>query len=288
MWTVVTQISTAIGLAAFIFAVALSAYSFHLRNRVRTIQALPNKDRAKILERELNQFGIKAANLSARQQYDLALRELRLRSTKIFSVTIIIIVIAGISGGVSIYSMSRFSRDVTQGQPTPPMLPPTSTASTILTQPSHMESSAVNKPSKFDNSTNSAITSGPKNTEQLIYVFSSSSRPEDEDLVEDLSTALKSKGLQVTSSRKSAAMLADVTETSISDKIRVSTNGNIVHYATAEANITATRPASSASIIFDPIVKGMAHGEDTYDVRESARAAMIEAAVGRFQTLTAR
>jgi hypothetical protein len=81
---------------------------------------------------------------------------------------------------------------------------------------------------------------------------------------------------------------ADVTETSISDKIRVSINGNIVHYATAEANITATRPASSASIIFDPIVKGMAHGEDTYDARERARAAMIEATVGRFQTLTAR
>ena len=130
--------------------------------------------------------------------------------------------------------------------------------------------------------------SGVKSTNQPIYVFSSNSRPEDEELVEDLSAALKSKGLQVASSRNGAALLVRVADTSVTDRTRVSRNGNIVHYATARANITAIRTQSTVAIFPEPTVEGIAQGENIYDVRESARAAMIEAAVLRFQTLTAR
>jgi hypothetical protein len=107
-------------------------------------------------------------------------------------------------------------------------------------------------------------------------------------LAEDLATALKRNGFQIASSAKSAALLVDVTDTSISDKSRVASNGTIMHYATAQANVTTTWAANSMPLFSDPTVEEMEQGDNTYDVREKARVATIEAAVRRFETLSAK
>jgi len=125
-------------------------------------------------------------------------------------------------------------------------------------------------------------------TQQPIFVFSSKNQPEDEELAEDLASALKGKGFQLASSAKTAALLVDITDASISDRSRVASNGTIVHYATARANVTSTWAANSTPLFSDPAVEEMEQGDNTYDVREKARAAMIEAAVRRFETLSAK
>lgn len=131
-------------------------------------------------------------------------------------------------------------------------------------------------------------STGQTMAKQPIYVFSSTGLPEDQDLADDLAAALKSKGLHVTSSKKSAAVLVDVTDISISDKTRVTSNGNITHYATAQATVRGALASNNAPLFADPAIDGEAEGDNTYDVREQARAAMIEAAARRFGTSSAK
>jgi hypothetical protein len=107
MWGAVTQISTGVALTAFLAAIALSAYRSNLKSRAERIHSLPPPERMHALDRELNIFGIDAPTLSKEQQYQLALREIELRRTRLFTTTAVVMVLAVMSGIVAAFSIAK-------------------------------------------------------------------------------------------------------------------------------------------------------------------------------------
>src|SRR5580658_7637205 len=110
MWHLIGQISTSFSLVAFLGAAGLLAYRATLRNRVQLLKSVPGADRAEIISRQLNSFGINASGLNRQQQYDLALRELEIREKRLRYTAIVIVFLASISGTVAIYGFSTGAR----------------------------------------------------------------------------------------------------------------------------------------------------------------------------------
>lgn len=105
MWNAITQVTTGLTLVAFLAAIAVTPYRSQLAGRAKVIQSLPSADRVEALQRELNAFGIDAKSLTKEQQFQLALREIELRRTRLYSITIFIVVVALISGLLALISM---------------------------------------------------------------------------------------------------------------------------------------------------------------------------------------
>ena len=101
MWDAIGHVSTGLTLIAFMVAAAVSAYRLQLRSRIKTIEAVPPSERGKLIEKELNAFGIDAGNLSRTQQFEIALRELNLRSRKLLALTLVVVLITLIFGLIS-------------------------------------------------------------------------------------------------------------------------------------------------------------------------------------------
>lgn len=117
MWEAIGQVSTGITLLAFIVAASVSAYRLQLRSRIKTIEAVAPSERGKLLEKELNSFGIKAENLSRTQQYEIALRELNLRARKLSAITLVVILMTLIFGLLSfsvLYADTSASRKLSE------------------------------------------------------------------------------------------------------------------------------------------------------------------------------
>ena len=114
MWHVVPQITTGLSLVALIAALTLYAYRSKLKHRRDVINTLPRQQRAEVITKELNTFGVDAKNLTNEQQYNLAIRQLDLRAQKSAIGAIIAAVAMLVFGGVAIFAIS------TSATPTPP------------------------------------------------------------------------------------------------------------------------------------------------------------------------
>jgi PAN domain len=129
MWETVGQVTTGVGLAAFIAAIALSAFRLALKHRISVIKSIPAAYRADTLSRELNSFGINASNLLPEQQYQIALKEIGLRAKRLTTFAVIVIFIATISGAVATYAIFAVpalrSEASTHTPPTPQITEPT-------------------------------------------------------------------------------------------------------------------------------------------------------------------
>ena len=289
MWSAIPQIGSWFSLAAFVFAVLLLGYRQHLRIRIKVLETLPTKDRAKSLAKEINTFGIDAKRLTREQQFALAIRELKLRALRYYAAGIVVAVISISIAGISFYAFLG------------PLKVNSSSSLSLLTEANPaLEAGPISptparpaqSPARIS-STNSLASQRPQPaatsraiTEQPIYVFSSSGQPEDQDLADDLASALKNRGLHVTNSKTSAAVLVDISGAAVSDKTRSSSSGIITYYAVAQASANAIWATNGLPVFPDPVIDGEAQGGNTYDVREDARAKMIDAAVRRFQSLT--
>jgi hypothetical protein len=105
MWSVISHITSGLALAAFLAAIGLSAYRSSLNSRARLLQSLPLKSRPRAAEKELNAFGIKAESLTQEHQYQLALREIELRRSRLRYVTYVTVVVAIISGSIAAFAI---------------------------------------------------------------------------------------------------------------------------------------------------------------------------------------
>jgi hypothetical protein len=88
MWEAIGNVTTGLSLVAFMVAAAVTVYRAQLRARIKTIEAVPPSERSGLIEKELNAFGIDAGNLTKAQQYEIAIRELSLRSRKLLALTL--------------------------------------------------------------------------------------------------------------------------------------------------------------------------------------------------------
>jgi hypothetical protein len=82
MWNVVQHITTGVSLVALLGMLIFVGYREYLKHRLKVINTAPRQQRADIINKQLNTFGINAANLTREQQYNLASQELNVRSRK--------------------------------------------------------------------------------------------------------------------------------------------------------------------------------------------------------------
>src|SRR5271156_3619023 len=100
MWAAIQHVTTGLALVSFLGALGFVAYRTTLRNRLKIINTVPRQRRADVITKELNAFGLDAKNLSTAQQYELAKREIELRSRKSSLWAILAVVVMLIFGGV--------------------------------------------------------------------------------------------------------------------------------------------------------------------------------------------
>jgi hypothetical protein len=117
-WAAIKQVSTGLTLAAFVVASLLSAYRYHLKNRADVIRSLPDNQRGEALARELNAFGVSAANLSSEQQFQIALKEIELRRSRLTLLTIVAVVLALFSAIVALFYVVKDGPGTSDPSPT--------------------------------------------------------------------------------------------------------------------------------------------------------------------------
>jgi hypothetical protein len=105
MWAAIQHVTTGLALVAFLGALGFLAYRTALRNRLKIINTVPRQRRADVITKELNAFGIDAKNLSTAQQYELAKREIELRSRRSSLRAILAVVVMLIFGGVAVVAI---------------------------------------------------------------------------------------------------------------------------------------------------------------------------------------
>jgi hypothetical protein len=106
-WTAIAYVGSGITLAAFIVAVAAWVYRTKILERERTIRSAPDQDRAVLIERTLEFFDIETAQLTREQKYNLALHQIRERARRFRLTTIVVITIACLAAGVSVFAILR-------------------------------------------------------------------------------------------------------------------------------------------------------------------------------------
>lgn len=102
MWSVVTQISTGLGLVAFIIAVLVKIYSINRNYNLKELKSFPSKTRDEIAKRV---FGpsISTENLSPDQNYQLSLEWINIKKQRDMYIFYVAISVAAIAVIISLF-----------------------------------------------------------------------------------------------------------------------------------------------------------------------------------------
>ncbi|HKS27318.1 MAG TPA: hypothetical protein VJS44_05835 [Pyrinomonadaceae bacterium] len=113
MWRAITYVSSGFALVAFIVAVAASVYKIMILKDERLIKQAPEGKRAALIERAL--VGIKTdPKLSRKQNYALAIEQLRQRADKVRLTAIVVVIIAVLVSVLGVVALRRDSPPPTQ------------------------------------------------------------------------------------------------------------------------------------------------------------------------------
>lgn len=112
MWSTITVVSSGLTLVAFLIAAVAASFRAWLRHRERQLRAAPPSARAGLVRALNNSIlfpvgPLSTASLTADQKYDLFLALLRDRSDRFRHTSIVIVVLALIASGVTIFAMTR-------------------------------------------------------------------------------------------------------------------------------------------------------------------------------------
>jgi hypothetical protein len=309
MWNAVGLVGSYFPWAAFGIAIALYAYRAHLNSRINALKAIPAKDRAEALVKEVNSFGIDAKRMTREQQFTLAIGELKLRAMRLFLASTVMIIIAVISGGVAVYGPSNVqlsasaptspplmvetkpaleAKPISPGPPPPPLNIPSEAKTTSPAAPVMLVTPAPDLAPEAKTVSPAPPLELTAATKALhrIYVSDALDSPEDRDVARGLRSGLERSGFQMADSAESAAVIVDVTNTRFNEWQGEGKNGLIFWYAKFHTNI-ATKWRANGRPLFPPPTFGKEEQDaGLYEARDKARAAMMEAAVRRFQVLT--
>ena len=149
VWEAIKYVSSGITLVAFIIALTAWVYRTKILERERTIRLAPENERRDLVERTLEFFSIDTAGLSRQQKYNLAIKQIQERAARFRLVAFVIIIIAFLTTGVSIFAIWRV--------PEPLKLKPdlTPTPTPILTAIPAPSNSSNDKQDDNRNGTNS-------------------------------------------------------------------------------------------------------------------------------------
>lgn len=101
--TAAQSITTPIALVAFALSVGFYAYKAWLGHRRRVIESIPSAERAELVTKTLQLFGVDTAGLSKQQQYQLALEQIRAREDRFRLGAILIAFLAVLLVGVIVF-----------------------------------------------------------------------------------------------------------------------------------------------------------------------------------------
>jgi hypothetical protein len=109
MWQIVAQISSGFALAAFLIAGIVTVLGRRSREKAELIRTASEADRARLVQDALEFFHVKTEDLSPREQYQLALEQIRARQVRFKQVTASVCLIALFATSLAAYAISRFN-----------------------------------------------------------------------------------------------------------------------------------------------------------------------------------
>lgn len=102
MWTAIQYVGSGLTLVAFLAALAAWLYRRQLLIKERLIQSVPEGKRAELVERTLVLFKVDTHRLTKKQQYDLALEQIREQARKFKLTAGVIVIIAIIAAALTV------------------------------------------------------------------------------------------------------------------------------------------------------------------------------------------
>src|SRR4051812_46741065 len=109
MWSMFTQVTTGLTLAAFIVAVSAKLYQSSLQQRERLIRMAPESERPPLIDKALEEFRVETPGLTKLQKYQLAVEQIKARERRFKAVTRVVLFVALLLGGISIFAISRMA-----------------------------------------------------------------------------------------------------------------------------------------------------------------------------------
>lgn len=117
MWNAIGYVTTGLTLLAFAIAVGAWIYRSSLAERERTLQNLPEADRAKALQAEISFFPIDTQHLTRGQKVALAMEQIKARERRFNTIAKVVAFVAVLLAGVSVYAISRPSSSNSKTDP---------------------------------------------------------------------------------------------------------------------------------------------------------------------------
>jgi hypothetical protein len=107
MWESIQYVSTGLTLVAFIVAITAGVIRSKSHQRVRLLEAVPEDQRAKLVERELEFFDVATGGLTKQQQFELALAQINARSRRFGTTAVAVCLVAILFAAVSAYAIQQ-------------------------------------------------------------------------------------------------------------------------------------------------------------------------------------
>src|SRR5918911_1154592 len=160
-WEAIKYVSSGITLVAFIIAIAAWIYRTKILERERTIRLAPENERRVLVERTLEFFSIDTAGLSRQQKYNLAIKQIQARAARFRLVAFVIIIIAFLTTGVSIFAIWRVPESP---KPKPDLIPTSTPIPTPIPTPSDSSNDKQDDNRNGTNSPRPLVTPTPHPT----------------------------------------------------------------------------------------------------------------------------
>lgn len=106
MWPSIAYVTSAFTLIAFLAAGIVAIYQRWLNQKERLIRQAPEAERAILVQSALEFFHVNTEGLTKEQKYHLALEQIRERARRFRITAIVIVIIAVLAAGVTVYALS--------------------------------------------------------------------------------------------------------------------------------------------------------------------------------------
>jgi hypothetical protein len=114
-WQSIGYVTSGLTLVAFIVAAAIWAYRRTLLQKERLIRQAPESDRGRLVENALEFFDVDTSGLTKNEKYQLAVQQIKERAIRYKINAFVIVTIAFLATGVSIFALWRSSNNPEPG-----------------------------------------------------------------------------------------------------------------------------------------------------------------------------
>lgn len=180
-WQSIGYVSSGFTLVAFIVAAGVWTYRKVLLQKQWLIRQAPEQDRARLVENTLEFFNVDTSGLTKQEKYQIVMKQINARAVRFKITALVVVIIACLATGVSIYALSRDRRGAGEtGDPTPaqtstPIVSATPKPTPVATFSPRLPTNS-NNTNSIENKNGSLQSPSPESSYVMGYVFDDESK----------------------------------------------------------------------------------------------------------------